>query len=113
MGWDNASTIAAEVERPQRTYPRAMMAAVVLVALSYILPVAAMAMTKLESHSAWETGSWADVAGLVGGPLLRIGMVLGGMLSAFGMFNALVMSYSRLPLRHGAGWYAAAGFPAR
>ena len=25
-------------------------------------------------------------------------MVLGGMMSAFGMFNALVMSYSRLPL---------------
>ena len=24
MGWDNASTIAQEVERPQRTYPRAM-----------------------------------------------------------------------------------------
>jgi amino acid transporter len=35
---------------------------------------------------------------LVGGPLLRIGIVLGGMISAFGMFNALVMSYSRLPL---------------
>ncbi|MFZ0560733.1 MAG: APC family permease, partial [Terriglobales bacterium] len=28
MGWDNASTIAAEVERPQRTYPRAMLWAV-------------------------------------------------------------------------------------
>src|SRR6202035_5140850 len=27
MGWDNASTIAQEVERPQRTYPRAMIAA--------------------------------------------------------------------------------------
>ena len=34
---------------------------------------------------------------MVGGPLLRIGLVLGGMMSAFGMFNALVMSYSRLP----------------
>src|SRR5208283_4660566 len=31
-------------------------------------------------------------------PLLRIALVLGGMMSAFGMFNALVMSYSRLPL---------------
>ena len=28
MGWDNASTIATEVERPQRTYPRAMLVAV-------------------------------------------------------------------------------------
>jgi amino acid transporter len=54
-------------------------------------------MTGLKA-SAWETGSWADIAGLLGGPLLRVGIVLGGIISAFGMFNALVMSYSRLPL---------------
>jgi amino acid transporter len=97
MGWDNASTIATEVERPQRTYPRAMLAAVAIVALSYIVPVAAVWVTGLPS-GAWETGSWADIAGLLGGPLLRVALVLGGMFSAFGMFNALVMSYSRLPL---------------
>jgi len=97
MGWDNASTIATEVEKPQRTYPRAMLVAVCIVALSYVLPFAAMWMTGL-TPAAWETGSWADVAGLLGGPLLRIGVVLGGVISAFGMFNALVMSYSRLPL---------------
>jgi amino acid transporter len=97
MGWDNASTIATEVERPQRTYPRAMLAAVVIVALSYIVPVAAVWVTRLPA-GAWETGSWADIAGLLGGPLLRVALVVGGMFSAFGMFNALVMSYSRLPL---------------
>jgi amino acid transporter len=97
MGWDNASTIATEVERPQRTYPRAMLVAVCIVAASYVLPFAAMWMTGL-TPTAWETGSWADIAGLLGGPLLRVGVVLGGMISAFGMFNALVMSYSRLPL---------------
>ncbi len=97
MGWDNASTIATEVERPQRTYPRAMLAAVIIVALSYIVPVAAVWMTRLPA-GAWETGSWADIAGLLGGPFLRIALVVGGMFSAFGMFNALVMSYSRLPL---------------
>jgi len=97
MGWDNASTIATEVERPQRTYPRAMLVAVAIVALSYILPVAAMWMTGLPATS-WDTGFWADIAGMLGGPLLRIGLALGGIISGFGMFNALVMSYSRLPL---------------
>jgi amino acid transporter len=97
MGWDNASTIATEVEKPQRTYPRAMLAAVAIVGLSYVVPVVAVWMTRLPA-GAWETGSWADIAGMLGGPLLRIGLVLGGMMSAFGMFNALVMSYSRLPL---------------
>ena len=97
MGWDNASTIATEVEKPQRTYPRAMLLAVVIVAISYIVPVAAMWMTGLPASS-WDTGFWAEVAGILGGPLLRFGLALGGMISGFGMFNALVMSYSRLPL---------------
>jgi amino acid transporter len=97
MGWDNSSTIAAEVKSPQKTYPRAMLLSVVLVSLTYIVPVAAVAMTGI-APAAFETGSWADVAGLIGGPGLRVALVLGGMMSAFGMFNALVMSYSRLPL---------------
>jgi amino acid transporter len=97
MGWDNASTIAAEVERPQRTYPRAMLLAVMVVSLTYIVPAAAMALTGL-SAGAWETGSWADIAAMLGGNWLRVALVLGGLFSAFGMFNALVMSYSRLPL---------------
>jgi amino acid transporter len=74
-----------------------MLTAVLIVSLSYVVPVAAMWMTGLPA-SAWETGFWADIAGLLGGPLLRIGLALGGMISGFGMFNALVMSYSRLPL---------------
>jgi amino acid transporter len=103
MGWDNASTIAQEVERPQRTYPRAMIAAVVLVALTYVLPFVAVYLTGAPSSLFGEDGSWATVAGALGGKIagfewLRFLIVLGGMMSAFGMFNALVMSYSRLPL---------------
>jgi len=103
MGWDNASTIAQEVERPQRTYPKAMIAAVVLVALTYILPFLAVYLTGIPSSIFGEDGSWATVAGTIGGKFmgfewLRFLIVLGGMMSAFGMFNALVLSYSRLPL---------------
>lgn len=76
MGWDNASTIATEVKRPQRTYPRAMLLAVAVVSLSYVVPFAAMWLTGVPS-SAFETGSWADLAGmmggLVGGPLVARG----------------------------------------
>lgn len=96
MGWDNASTIAKEVERPQHTYPRAMIAAVIIVSLSYMLPVLAAIVTGLPA-GAFETGSWADVAGLMAGKWLRVALELGGMMSALGMFAALVMSYSRLP----------------
>jgi amino acid transporter len=103
MGWDNASTIAQEVERPQRTYPKAMIAAVVLVSITYILPFVMVYMTGIPSSMFGEDGSWAAIAGLLGGKILgfewlRFLIVLGGMMSAFGMFNALVLSYSRLPL---------------
>ncbi len=97
MGWDNATTVAGEVDRPQRTYPRAMALAVAIVAISYALPFAAMWLTGI-GPSAFEAGSWADIAEMLGGPALRIAIVVGGMMSAFGMFNALVLSYSRLPL---------------
>jgi len=103
MGWDNASTIAREVARPQRTYPKAMIVAVALVALSYVLPFAAVYLTGVPSSTFGGDGSWAAVAGAIGGKFLgfewlRFLIILGGMMSSFGMFNALVMSYSRLPL---------------
>jgi amino acid transporter len=103
MGWDNASTIAQEVERPQRTYPKAMIAAVVLVSLTYVLPFVMVYLAGIPASMFGEDGSWATVAGVLGGKILgfewlRFLIVLGGMMSAFGMFNALVMSYSRLPL---------------
>jgi amino acid transporter len=103
MGWDNASTIALEVERPQRTYPKAMIAAVILVSLTYVVPFAAVYLAGVPAAAFTGDGAWAQVAGLIGGTWhganwLGFLLVLGGMMSAFGMFNALVMSYSRLPL---------------
>jgi amino acid transporter len=102
MGWDNASPVAEEVENPQRNYPRAMIAATVLVAVTYILPLAAMAMAGLSANS-FSTGDWADAARTLGGTgLLGAGLgmavVAGGCITGVGMFNALVMSYTRLPM---------------
>ena len=103
MGWDNASTIAQEVERPRKTYPIAMIATVILVSVTYILPFLAVYFTGTPASAFNEEGSWATIAGNIGGTIggiawLRAMVTLGGMMSAFGMFNALVLSYSRLPL---------------
>src|SRR5204863_461265 len=37
-GWDNAGTLAGEVERPSKTYPAAMAASVLLVPRAYRVP---------------------------------------------------------------------------
>jgi amino acid transporter len=101
MGWDNSSTVAGEVERPQRTYPLAMAGAVGLVTLNYVLPIAAVALTGLDPNR-WSTGGWADVGRAVAGggavgAALAAALTLGGMVGALGTLNALTLSFSRLP----------------
>ena len=97
MGWDNASTVAQEVDNPQRNYPVAMVSSALLVAVTYILPLAAVALMGI-SVSNFSTGSWADAARTIGGPLLFTAVVAGGAINGFGMFNVLMMSYTRLPV---------------
>jgi amino acid transporter len=96
MGWDNASTIAQEVDRPQRNYPRAMLGSVALVALTYIAPLLAVALAGLDPGR-FSTGAWTDAARTLAGPALALSVVLGGMINGAGMFNPLMMSYSRIP----------------
>ncbi len=97
MGWDNTSTIAGEVDRPQRTYPRAMWISVMLITISYLIPVAAIAHSHMDL-AAWSTGGWVDAGRLVGGPLLAAAIAFAGIIGAIGCFNALMLSFTRLPM---------------
>jgi amino acid transporter len=97
MGWDNASTVAGEVDRPQRNYPLAMLGALAMVMLTYLVPVAAAARSGLPPE-AWTTGAWVQAGQAVGGPVLAVAIVAGGLVCGLGMMDALVMSYSRLPM---------------
>jgi amino acid transporter len=96
MGWDNLSTIAGEVEAPQRNYSRAMLGAMILVVAGYFLPVAAVARTRLDPN-VWVSGGWVDVGRVVGGEGLAIAIAIAGMIGAIGSFGALMMSFTRLP----------------
>jgi amino acid transporter len=127
MGWDNATTIANEVENPQRNYPRVILIAAVMVMLTYVIPIAAIAWAGIPS-ARFSTGAWVDAAHILGGPALAFTVVLAGSLDDFGTFSNLTLSYTRLPhalaedgflpavftkrLRNGAPWVAvlACGF---
>jgi amino acid transporter len=97
MGWDNTSTIAGEVDRPQRTYPRAMWISVTLIALCYLIPVAAIARSHMDL-ALWSTGGWVDAGRVVGGPVVAAAIACAGIIGAIGCFNALMLSFTRLPL---------------
>jgi amino acid transporter len=96
MGWDNASTIAQEVEDPQRNYPRAMFFSALAVMAVYMLPLLAVWAVGIPA-SRFSTGAWADAATLIAGGWLALAVVLAGSLDGLGTFTALTLTLTRLP----------------
>ncbi|TVU09647.1 hypothetical protein EJB05_43134, partial [Eragrostis curvula] len=90
--WDSASTMAGEVDRPERTFPRALAVAVVLIAASYLLPLMAAIGTTDALPEEWANGYLADAAGIIGGGWLKYWIQAGAVLSSIGMFEAQLSS---------------------
>ncbi len=105
MGWDSVSTIAGEMENPRRTYPQALLITVLLIATIYVIPaVVALALVGTEQF-AWKTGTWSLAAKSIGGQKLATLTSAMGMISAIGMYSALVLVYSRVPFVMGRDGY--------
>jgi amino acid transporter len=96
-GWDNISTYAAEVDRPQRTYPRAIGIALVIVTLTYLLPVLAGVSVTTDPQIWSADAGWPAVARALGGRWLGALLAVAGMVSTWGLFNAQLLYVSRLP----------------
>jgi amino acid transporter len=95
-GWDNASTIGGEIEESGSTYPRALARALPLVTGVYLLAIVpALAVTE---WTTWTDGAWPAIGRLIVGPWLGVWLAAAGMVSALALFNALLLSYSRVPL---------------
>jgi amino acid transporter len=109
MGWDNLSTIAGEVQAPRRAYSRAMFGALLLVIVSYLLPVAAVARTGINPNS-WTTGGWVDIGQIIGGDTLALAIAAAGIVGALGTFGTLMLSFTRLPGVMAADGYLPAAF---
>ncbi|KAK3204923.1 hypothetical protein Dsin_018969 [Dipteronia sinensis] len=60
--WDNASTLAGEVEEPQRTYPKALFSAGLLTCLAYLIPLLAATGAVPLDQGNWVDDYFADVA---------------------------------------------------
>lgn len=98
IGWDNASTVQGEVRDSSRSYPRALAITLPLVTLGYLVPLAAT--LSATDWTKWREGGWPDIALMatgVAGPTLAVLLGVAGMVSAVALFNALLLSYSRIP----------------
>ena len=105
MGWDSISTIAGEMEQPRRDYPRALLISALLIAGVYVLPsLIALALLGTERIQ-WTSGAWSTAAETIVGPWLGQLMSAMGMVSALGLYAALVLVYSRVPFVMGQDGY--------
>jgi len=95
-GYEQLSTVAEEVENPQRTYPRALALVVPLSIATYFLPTFA-ALAALGDWQNWKDGYFSTAAKLIGGPWLGSLMTISAMLCTVALLNSTVLTSTRMP----------------
>ncbi|KAJ4724061.1 Amino acid/polyamine transporter [Melia azedarach] len=92
--WDNVSTLAGEVDKPQKTFPLALSVAVVFTCVSYLVPLFAVTGAVSVDQNQWVTGFHAEAAEIIAGKWLKFWIEVGAVLSAMGLFEAQLSSCS-------------------
>ncbi|MBA0662168.1 hypothetical protein Goklo_006348, partial [Gossypium klotzschianum] len=90
--WDNASSLAGEVDRPQKTFPKALFLAGLLTCLAYLVPLLAATGAMPLKQENWVNGYFADVAQIIAGKWLMIFLEIGAVLSSIGFYEAQLTS---------------------
>jgi amino acid transporter len=100
-GYEQLSTVAEEVEDPQRAYPRALSLVVPLSMAAYFLPTLA-GLASAGEWQKWHSGFFSDVAASIGGifwgrPWLGTWMTLAAMVCNVALLNSTVLTTTRMP----------------
>ncbi|KAI9128253.1 hypothetical protein K1719_001246 [Acacia pycnantha] len=90
--WDKASTLAGEIENPSKTFPKALLGAVVLVVSSYLVPLLAGTGAFRSEASEWADGYFAEVGMSIGGFWLKVWIQVAAAMSNLGLFEAEMTS---------------------
>jgi amino acid transporter len=100
-GYEQLSTVAEEVENPQRAYPRALALVVPFSIAAYFLPTLA-GLASAGNWEQWHTGYFSDAARIIGGsfrghPWLGTWMTLAAMVGNVALLNSTVLTTTRMP----------------
>ncbi len=95
-GYEQLSTVAEEVEDPQRAYPRALALVVPLSMAAYFLPTLA-GLASAGHWEQWHTGFFSDAAHIIGGPWLGTWMTLAAMVGNVALLNSTILTTTRMP----------------
>ena len=105
-GYEQLSTVAEEVENPQRAYPRALALVVPLSIAAYFLPTLA-GLASAGHWESWHTGYFSNAAGAIGGTIhghlwlgtswLGTWMTLAAMVGNVALLNSTILTTTRMP----------------
>lgn len=87
-GFDAAGAYASEIDAPRKTYPRAMMLTVFLVALTYSIPMLAASGVDKPHYELWADGFYPIIAEQISGPSLRSWFLVCAILGNLGVYIA-------------------------
>jgi amino acid transporter len=95
-GYEQVSSVAQEVENPQRNYPRALAWVVPLSMATYLLPTAC-ALAALGDWEKWGTGYFSQAATLIGGPALGFAITAAAAVMNLSILNSTILTTTRMP----------------
>ena len=95
-GYEQCSSVAEEIDNPQRTYPLALAIVVPLSVAVYFLP-AFFSLAALGNWQEWNTAYLSTAAKLIGGGWLGFLMTIAAMLGNVSLLNATVLTSTRMP----------------
>jgi amino acid transporter len=95
-GYEQLSTVAEEVEDPQRAYPRALALVVPLSIAAYFLPTFA-GLGSGGNWERWHTGFFSEAARIIGGTWLGAWMTVAAMVGNVALLNSTILTTTRMP----------------
>ena len=95
-GYEQLSTVADEVENPQKAYPRALALVVPLSIAAYFLPTFA-GLASAGNWDKWHTGFFSEAARIIGGSWLGTWMTLAAMVGNVALLNSTILTTTRMP----------------
>jgi len=98
LGLESATIPANEIERPERTIPRATLLGTAVAAVVYILGTVGVMGVLPPAALAHSTAPFADAASLMWGPWAARAVAAGAAVSCFGALNGWILLQGQLPL---------------
>ena len=95
-GYEQLSSVTAEMDNPQKTFPRILLWNTPMNILTYILP-ASLAIAALGNWQEWQTGYMVQASRKIGGEALGIAMLVASIIGTASLSNSTILYTTRIP----------------